>query len=188
MKIAVSKFARERHTPEGPRDHFSGTWEELIQLVEKNFENAVEGYRPGVCRVPVTPEGFFCSTIEAKDAPELIAVFEARREGELPFLQVRTTGAKSPAHAVEVILYRHDVLEEGGERTSDAEWEVVSIQARLSDEPEPMHPMTMARNFLKGIDPNHPAGEGGSAGTYTAEDFARAVVYWSARVKVSPGQ
>jgi len=184
MKIAVSRFARERHTPSSPRDHFMGTWEELIQRVEANFEMAVPGYRPGVCLVPVAPEGFQCSTIEAKDAADLVAVFEARREGEIPFLQVRTTGEKSPAHAVDIILYRQDVLAEGGERSSDAEWEIVSIQARLAEETEPMNPVTMARNFLKGL--GLPEGEGGSAGVYTAEEFARAIIYWSTRVKVVP--
>ena len=50
---------------------------------------------------------------------------------------------------MEIALYRHDVLAEKNEQSTDAEWEVVTVKARVSEGPEPMTPYTMARNFLE---------------------------------------
>ena len=85
------------------------------------------------------------------------------------------------------MLYRRDVLLEDYERErsegrdakledfvgTDCEWELVSINARPTPEPEPLTPDTMARNFLEL--------PGGTKADYTAEEFARAILYWSCR-------
>ena len=84
--------------------------------------------------------------------------------------------AKQPAKHVKIVLYRKDVLEEGNERTTGADWEVVSINAEL-DENVPMHPLTMARNFL--------VKKGGTKGNYYAQEFAEAVWYWSQHCMVT---
>ena len=101
--------------------------------------------------------------------------FEPRREGEAPFIQVLAEGAtKIPAKRVEIVLYRHDVLMESNEASSGAEWEIISVNAHPTEEESPMTPLTMARNFLQL--------KGGTKGDYTAEQFARSIVYWSTRV------
>ena len=173
--IAVSNFAQELYTPAGNQSHFEGSWEELLLLVQVQFVFAIPGYRDGVLRVPVPPERFFSSSVQVHTDTELRAVFEPRRVGEEPFLQVLALSEKRPALGVEIILYRHDVLKETEESSSEAEWEVVSIQARSSEEEEPMHPVTMARNYLQR--------PGGTKGEYAAEEFAKSIWYWSTRAK-----
>lgn len=173
MKIAVNTFAL-RQTPESAYSHFDGGWEKLVGLVEENFDRGKQGYKEGVLLVPLPPEGFWSSTVPVGPETLLRPVFSARRDGEAKYLEVRTVGQKSPAQFVFVVLYSKAVL--GEEATTDAEWEVVSVNARETEEEEPMDPMTMARNFL--VLP------GGTKGDFSAEQFARSIVYWSTRVKV----
>jgi hypothetical protein len=169
--IGMGKLAL-RQTAESRFSHFAGTQDELLALVEANFDRATPGYRDGVLLVSVAPEGFFSGVVELTANTPLKATFEARREGEAPFVQVvATEGEKLPAKAVEVVLYRRNLLEEG--RGSGADWDIISINARPTEEPEPMTPMAMARNML-----HLP---GGTAATYTAEEFAQAIIYWSTR-------
>jgi len=172
-KIGVNKFVL-RQTPEAPYSHYEGTWEDLVALVEANFFRAKEGYKKGVALVPVPPEGFWSSTVPVTSETELRAIFQARREGEAKFLSVRAKGGKAPAKFVFVVLYSKTVL--GAEATTDAVWEIVSINARETEEEEPMDPMTMARNFLEL--------PGGTKGDFTAEQFAKSIVYWSTRALI----
>lgn len=161
-----------RQTQDSKYSHYMGTQEELVSLVEGNFNQAKPGYRDGVVLVPVPAEGFFSGVVEVVPDTPLKAEFSARRKGEEPYIQVVAVGGeKLPAKAVEVICYRHDVL--GSDASTGAEWEVVSINARPTDEPEPPTPVAMARNLLEL--------PGGTKATYTAEEFARAIIYWSRR-------
>ncbi len=76
---------------------------------------------------------------------------------------------ETPAKLVNVVCYSAAaLLENGGERSTDCDWEIVTILA-TSGEIEPMHPLTMARNFL-GL-------AGGTSSTYTAEEFATAIAF-----------
>jgi hypothetical protein len=173
MKIATNSFVR-RQIADSKFSHFSGSWEQLEALVEMHFEKAQQGYKDGVMLVPVPCEGFFSGVVEVAEGVELKATFSARRKGEAPYLDVVALGgAKLPAKAVEIVLYRHDVLAADNEQSTDAEWEIISLNARPTEGPEPMHPMAMARNQL-GL-------AGGTKAEYTAEQFAGAIVYWSTR-------
>jgi len=173
--VAVSQFVR-RQTVESCYSHFGGTWEELRHLVEEYFGVARPGYRDGVVLVAVPPERFWAATVEVDATIKLRAAFESRQKGEAPFVQVVAEGVKQPAKAVDIVLYRADVLAEDNDRSSEADWEVISINARVTEEPEPMDPMTMARNFL------HLAG--GTKGEFTAQQFAESILYWSKRCRV----
>ncbi len=173
----VNTFAR-RQTAESKFSHFGGSEDQLLELVEACMEQAKAGYRDGVILVPVPPENFFSGVVEVSTDTPLRAEFGARAKSEAPYINVVAAGGeKLPAAAVEVVLYRHDVLgadatrNEAGEPV--AEWEIISLNARATEGPEPMSPMAMARNFL--------ALEGGTKAEYTAEEFARAIVYWSTR-------
>ncbi len=175
--IALSTFARNRHQASQPYSHFEGSEERLLELVQEGFAKARAGYRDGVVLVPVPPGGFFASTVDVHPGTKLKAYFEARQPVEAPFIQVLAGGTKQQADAVDIVLYRADVLAEDDDRSNDAEWEVISINARVTEAPEPMDPMTMARNFL-----HLP---GGTKGSYTAEEFAESILYWSTRCRVS---
>ncbi len=107
-----------------------------------------------------------------------MARFQARREGEDPFVVVTARGEKAPAALVEVVCYRHDVLAAENNASTEADWEIVSINARDSQEKEPQHPVSMARNML-GL-------SGGTPAEYTPKQFAEAIVYWSTRAMVEP--
>lgn len=175
MNTIVSNFAVDRHFTPGKSFSFCEiTCAELLKRVKWNMDRAREGYRPGVLLVPIEPEGIFSSTVRITDENRhlLRTVFEARREGEEPFRKTVIDAPKTPAKFVDVVLYRNDVLAEGNENTDPtADWEVISVNARLTEEPEPMTPMTMARNFL--------VLTGGTKGEYTAEQFAKSIVFWS---------
>jgi len=176
MTIKTNPFVR-RQTKSSKFAHFEGTWEELERLTETHISEAKPGYRDGVVLVPVPPDGFFTSVVEVTTDSKLWASFEPRRRGEDPLVQVTARGnAKTPAAAVDIVLYRHDVLAEGNEHSCDADWEIVSINARPTKEDVPMDPVTMARNFLQM--------EGGTKGEFSADDFAKAIVYWATHCQV----
>ena len=173
--IGVNSFVL-RQTPESKFSHFAGSFEELAILVSENFGNATRGYREGVLLVSVSADNFFSGVIELTPEVELSASFAARRKGEMPYIQVVAVGGeKLPAKFVEVVLYAREVLlEEGPDAvSSNCEFEIISINARPTEGPEPLTPVTMARNFL-GL-------AGGTAGNFTAQQFAEAIIYWSTR-------
>lgn len=148
MSVGISEFAK-RQTKESRFSHFEGSWEDLCTLVEEYICNSRQGYRGGVILVSVPPKGFFSSVIEAKENLELESHFQARQDEEDPVLFTVAKGAeKVPAKRVEIVLYRHDVLDEDGDRSTDEEWEIVSINASPCEEEIPMSPMTRARNIL----------------------------------------
>lgn len=175
MLLAINAFAR-RQTAESPYSHWAGSEAELLSAVTLAIEegDTEPGYRDGVTLVNLPPIGFFCGVVEVTPDTELVASFGARREGEAPFISVKARGEKLPAHACQAVIYRRDVLQEGGDEGPEgAEWEIISLNARPTLAPEPMTPMSMARNLLEM--------EGGTEAEYTAEDFAKAIVYWSTR-------
>ncbi len=169
--VAVGSFVK-RQTPESRYSHHQWHWDYIADLVAANMKYAKPGYRNGVMLVPVPPDGFFCGVVEVtKDTP-LYAKFESRRMPEDPYIVIEAAGGeKLPAKAVEIVIYHHDVLAENNEADTDAEWEIVSINARPTLWPEPMTPMAMARNMLQL--------PGGTKAEYTAQQFAEAIVYWS---------
>lgn len=168
--VRVSDFVK-RQTRESKHSHYEGSFDELAKLVAENLDKAKPGYRDGVILVPVPPEKFFSGVIEVNFDTILVAHFEARREGERPYINVTALGEKSPAQFVDIVLYRHDVLMEKNEASTDADWEIISINARTTPEEQPITPMAMARNMLEL--------PGGTKGTYTAEEFAKSIIYWS---------
>lgn len=174
--IGINEFARDRHKPERPYAHFTGTYSELVKRVKDNFHLQKPGYRDGVILVPVSPREFYTGNVLVEEDTELRAIFEARRKGEDPFVQVLAKGKKPMASYVDIVLYRKDVLDENNESTEGTDWEIVSVNAREIEREEPIPPLTMARNFLELT--------GGTKGEYTADEFAESIVYWSKRAKI----
>lgn len=173
-KVACGEFVK-RQTRESGYSHYEGSWTDLEDMVSfhmtYNPNCVTPGYRDGVVLVELPAWGFRSAVVDLKEDSILTASYAARREGETPFIRISTKAKKQPAKYASVVLYRHDVLAENNERETDAEWEIVAIKARTSEEEEPMDPYTMARNFL------HLAG--GTKGDFTAEQFAKSIVYWN---------
>lgn len=172
-KVACGEFVR-RQTEESGFSHFNGNWDLLEYMTEMamvNPDNITPGYRDGVVLVSLHAEMFSAAIVKITERTRLMVNYAPRRDGESPYIRVSAKADKQRAKHASVVLYRHDVLDENNERETDAEWEIVAIKARVSSEEEPMDPMTMARNFL------HLAG--GTKGDFSAEDFAKSIVYWN---------
>jgi hypothetical protein len=173
-KVACGEFVK-RQTKESGYSHFDGTWEDLEEMSEilLRFGQFRPGYRDGVILIDITINAsrFYSAVVELNESSELTANYAPRREGEDPFIRVSAAAKKQRARYASIVLYRHDVLEENNERETKAEWEIVAIKARVTEEEEPMDPYTMARNFLHL--------KGGTKGDFTAEQFAKSIVYWN---------
>lgn len=175
VTIGMNVFAT-RQTKNSRFSYYDGSEEVLLRLVVEHFPENKSGYKDGVVLVPVPPEGFFSGVVALDEATPLKATFQVRRKGEEPYVDVyAVSGKRLPAKVVDIVLYRHDVLE--GDASTDCEWEIVSINARSTEEPEPMTPMAMARNFLEL--------PGATKANYTAEEFARSIAYWSKHAMLS---
>lgn len=173
-RIQASEFVK-RQTPDSKFSHFDGTWEEVEVLTETHFDKAEPGYRDGVILVPIPADKVMSGVVEVTEGMPLVTSFIRRRPDEEPFIEAVAPGQpKLPAKTAKIVLYRHDVLEEGNEASCDAEWEIVSLNASPVEGEMPMHPITMMRNMM--VRP------GGTAATYTAEQFCEAIHFWSTRV------
>lgn len=178
--IAYSEFVR-RQTPESHYAHFEGREDELITIVKLNWYRR-RNSGAGIA-VQVPSHGFYTSTINVTEDTDLHVDFKDRREGEERHIGVCANGEKAPARRVDIILYHRDTLEADGEEVTGADWEIISINAYPDDSISPMHPITMARNFLEK--------EGGTKGRdvdYTPEQFAESIWYWSQHTSVRPPQ
>lgn len=182
-KVACGNFVK-RQTKESGHSYFVvgsyDDWEFLSKIVESQMlspEMVRPGYKDGVILVDMGPffsPLFWSAIVDLTEDTQLTANYAPRREGEAPFIRVSAKAEKQVAKHASVVLYRHDVLAENNERETDAEWEIVCIKARTSEEEDPMDPMTMARNFLHL--------KGGTQGNFTAEQFAKSIVYWNNHV------
>ena len=134
-----------------------------------------DGYRNGIRIVEVDPklnDQFFCPYVKVKNEIMLEANIVERQDFEESYIQVRAlNGTPLKAGAVELILYRKDILLENNENTTDAEWELISINAIPEGvENLPMVYVTMMRNQL-----NLP---GGTDAIYSSEEWAESVNFW----------
>jgi len=180
-KVAAGEFVK-RQSPESGYSHFEGPWAFLEKIVEIQMQPpfcggpdyVTPGYRDRVILVDLGPRFaplFRSAIVKLNEDSRLTANYAPRRKDEDPFIRVSAKAEKQIAKRASVVLYRHDVLEENNERETDAEWEIVAIKARTSEGEEPMDPYTMARNFLHL--------KGGTKGDFTAEQFAKSIVYWN---------
>jgi len=185
MKIIVNSFARNRHYKGTGFSYPEVSWEEVIRRTISRFGYAGAGYRNGVLVVPIIPDGIYSGVTKLEPGARLIGRYEARREGEEPRKQVRTPGAALPAKAVDIILYESIVLAEDGDNeqpASPGNWEIVSVNARATEGPEPIHPMTLCANHF-GMD-------GGTDTMMSPVEFERAMrescEYWKDKAMLIP--
>jgi hypothetical protein len=180
VKLGWSEFARARHVPGGKHTWYEGTDEELLALVGTGWAKRKPGAsRDGLDKVvvvPVDPSGFVSSTVKVDEATELRAVFDRRQAHEDGFVRVTAVGPREEVQFASVVLYSADtLLENGGRRSGDFDWEVVCLIAGPTEN-EPMDPLTMARNILEN--------PGGTFCEYSAREFAESVWYWSNRAGI----
>ena len=142
--------------------------------------------------VPVSPAHFRCATVKITEQMRaawispISAKVMRRSEGEDLFVgnQISRFWAwvqrikiePEQAEFAQVVCYSADaLLENGGERSTDKEWEIVAVIASPVKH-EPMTPLTMARNELEKV--------GGTKGSYTSAQYAESIYYWSQRARL----
>lgn len=178
LSIGVNDFVK-RQTAASEFTHYEGEWEQVAWMALRNFDRAKAGYRDGVVLVPVPAEGFFCGIVRLKEGDKLVGHYKARRPGEEPRKTIRAEcfdvgGSKQPCKHVDVVLYRRDVLESNGEDCTGFDWDIVSINGRLTDEEAPIEPMTLIANHFR-LDGGTPTGMSPA----DFEDALRkSVLYW----------
>ena len=146
--IHITSFVR-RQTPASAFSHWTILDEELLNRVQAGLANATTGYREGVLLVPVDPAGFYSGIILLKEGDRMVGEYKARRPGEDPRKSNDAlNGEKIPAKSVYVVLYRHDVLAEKNEHESEADYEIVSVNASPADEEAPIPTGALIANHL----------------------------------------
>jgi len=196
--IGWSSFALKRHRPGTGQSYTTMTHREVVEETRRLWHLRLPGDgEPQGCHdrkvvVPVSHHRFVCPsaliTEQMKNAwiNPIKSVVLQRQEGEDLFIgnELRPLIAKLQGIKVEpeycnyakVVCYSAEaLLENGGERTTTDDWEIVCLIASPVMN-EPMSPLAMARNMLTKA--------GGTMGTYTAEQFAKAVYYWSQRIRI----
>lgn len=162
--IAFSTFVR-RQTRTSGFSHTELPDEAVLDRVQSALVEAKPSYRKydadtgvdekglrfgGVMVVPVSPEGFFSAVAQLQAGDTLGGVYEARQAGEAPRRRTWVNGReKMPAKSVDIILYHADVLAEDGGRSTEAEWEIISINASPVMGDMPIHPMTLLSNHFQ---------------------------------------
>lgn len=178
--VAPSSFLREVNDRPGSR-RYSGTLEELSELVRKYFSNQEPGTGSvdnDVLLITLPTEGFLTNIvpITEENAPLIETSWQARVEGEAPVARmILRSRERFEAGSVKIVVYRADTLARDSGRSSDAEWEMVAILSQPTEN-VPMHPNTMLRNY------RHEAG--GTYREYSAEEWATAYEFWSRHVSL----
>ena len=175
--VSVNEFARRQVKGNGKTYADGLTFEEIASHGEKQLERGhyTEGYRDGVIIVQVDKKlihHFICPFVKITNETKLNATLVRRRPGETPYIQIRAlNGTPLKTGSVDLILYRHDVMAETNEQTSDADWELISFHAIPEGVHDmPMGPVTMMRNQLQLT--------GGTKAYYESDDWAESVKYW----------
>lgn len=176
--LAFSKFYLERKGELLQKYVSLEAWMGIIKY-QMEEGNTIPGYRDGVILVR-TYLPLPHRTVLLTEQDTLIANFKPRVMGEEPrkSMQVYRSEESLPsARTTFVVLYRRDVLNLTGERSSEADWEVIEHLTSALNTPEPMHPNTMLANHFRL--------SGGTPTGMTPEQFEAAlkesVLFWKNR-------
>ena len=185
MKVAVNNFVRRQNKNSGKTYSDELSFEFFAKHAqEKLIKNDFEiGYRDGVAIVKLDEfyvHKVFCPYVKITKDSKLVAKYVKRRPEEEPYIQVRSLNGKPlQAGSVSLILYRHDVLAQNNENTTDADWELISINAIPNGEKKmPIGPVTMMRNQLEL--------HGGTKAEYSSEEWANSVRFWQKYAAIEP--
>jgi len=166
--VVVNPFVL-RQTAESPFSHFEGGWDALVSrtIAAMAAGSTRPGYRDGVLEVVIDPTDVVSGVVLLEEGAELTGAYKARRANEAPRKTTLAKGAsKMPAATASVILYRADVLAEGGDNTLPADsggWEVISLNAAPVEGEMPIDPEVLMHN--------HFGADGGTATNLSDAEF-----------------
>ena len=174
--ISINSFAR-RQTKGSGKTYSSLSFEKLRNHAEEQLIKGIykKGYREGVILIPVKTEllkYFTCPIVKITKNTKIESIIKKRRENEQLYISTKAlNGTPLKISAVDLILYRNDVLKETNEQETDSKWELIAFYGI----PEgikslPMGPITMMRNQL--------CLPGGTKGNYSSEEWAESVAFW----------
>ena len=185
MKVAVNDFVKRQTEFSGKTFSNDLSFEFFAnhakdKMIKSEF---LIGYRKGVRIVAIDKkyvQKVYCPYVKITKNIKLVSKFVKRRENELPYIQTRAiNGIPVKAGSVNLILYSHDVLVENDENTTDADWELISINAIPEGENTmPIGPVTMMRNQLNLV--------GGTKALYSTEEWANSVLFWQKYAPLEP--
>lgn len=185
MNVKVNNFVRRQIKGSGKTYSLKMNFEEIakhaeIQLKKKSFHN---GYREGVLVVyadPLVVKNFVCPFVKIKETTILESNWVQRQPEEEYYIQTMAlNGDLIKPGRVDLILYSHDVLAENNEFTTQAEWELISVNAiPIGVERLPIGPITMMRNQLNI--------KGGTSANYSSEEWAESVSFWQQYAALKP--
>ncbi len=183
--VDVNDFVLRQVRGSGKTYAVDWTFDEIADHAEKQLTLGYyrPGYRDGIILVPVADEyvsKFICPYVKLAGDTRLLATLVRRRPEEEPYIRIRAKyGTPLPAGKVDLVLYRHDVLMENNEFTTQSEWELISINAvPVGVDTLPMGPITMMRNQLEL--------PGGTAAHYDSDEWAESVRFWQQYAALEP--
>ena len=177
MIVAVNNFVRRQIKGSGRTYAKNLTFEEIAshaqqQMIKGFFK---KGYRSGV-RVIIADKSivndFVCPYVKLDRESKLTAEIVQRRPDEEPYIKIKALNGRTlEVENINLILYHHDVLKENNENSTNADWELVSINSLpFGIKFMPMGPVTMMRNQLKL--------RGGTKAFYSSDEWAKSVNFW----------
>jgi hypothetical protein len=175
ITVKANEFVA-RQTAESKFSNYEGTIEEVVEMAHYKLNKMDPKEHAPIMKLEVGPQGFKSGVVHVKKAMPLSSELVTRRDGEDPYIDTCAVGAgqKQDAAKVVLIVYSHVAL--AADATTNADYELVSINAQLTTEEEPLTPVTMSRNFL--------GRHGGTKSEYTAEEFARSIAYWQDKAMI----
>ena len=183
--VKVNEFVKRQIKGSGKTYSRSMTFNEIAKHAEKQMEKNFykEGYRKGVRIVQVAKDlisDFICPYVKINQNTRLVSKLVKRQSFEEPYIQTRAlNGTLIPAGKVELILYSNEVLKENNENSTNADWELISINSvpkGVSD--LPIGPITMMRNQLN-LD-------GGTKADYSSQEWAKSVNFYQKYIALEP--
>ena len=185
MIVAINEFVKRQTKYSGKTYSEELSFEFFAKHAEQKIINKQfrEGYRPEVRIVKLDKKYLnkvICPYVRITKSTKLSAQIVKRRENEEPYIQIRALNGKlTKAGIVELILYHHDILYENDENTTDADWELISINALPEGiKSMPMGPITMMRNQLELV--------GGTKAKYSSDEWASSVQFWQKFLPIDP--
>ena len=134
--IGINDFVRRQLKNTG-KTYSLLSFEEIAKYAEIQVNKNLykKGYRDGVILVEVENNlihNFICPFVKITDKTILKSEIKKRREEEEGYIRIKAlNGETLKTGTVELILYRHDVLNATNENTSNSDWEFNSARTLI---------------------------------------------------------